>query len=290
MAQPQVAGFSIVRNATILDFPLEASVGSVLPGVDEFVLAVGRSDDDTLARAHAMAAVHPAMRIIETEWDFSRGSLVLSEQTDIAMQACKAPWGIYIQADEVLADGGALTLRQRIAEVESDEGVEGLIVDYLHFYGSFDTIGTSRRWYRREVRAVRLDRGIHSHGDAQGFRVGIGNRRVRCRKSGVRIFHYSSARPAWVLRAKREHDRAIYATEQRKNPDRPLLPWSPGLRRFRDEHPALVRGWIEERRGAGSYVEPASFHRGDLKVWISMGIEKLTGWRPFEFRNYTLRL
>jgi hypothetical protein len=107
MPELPVAGFSIVRNATILDFPLEASVASVLPGVDEFVLAVGRSDDDTLARARAMAEGEPRLRLLETEWDLSHGSLVLSEQTDLAMRACRARWGIYIQADEVLADGGA---------------------------------------------------------------------------------------------------------------------------------------------------------------------------------------
>ena len=283
---PAISGFSIIRNATLLDFPLEASIASVLPAVDEFVIAVGRSEDDTLERVRAIT--DPRVRIVETEWDVSLGSAVLSTETNRAMAACCHPWGIYIQADEVLEDGAAEALRKRIHEAHNHPRVEGLVVDYLHFYGSFDVVGVSRRWYRREVRAVRLDRDIHSYGDAQGFRVGPASRRVRCRKSGVRMLHYSSARPTWALRAKRDQDRVIYATERRKDPSRPLLPWFPGLRHFRGPHPVAVADWIAAREGEGSYVEPPHFHPEHLRIWLSMGIERLTGWRPFEFRNYTL--
>ena len=283
-----VSGFSIVRNATTLDFPFEASIRSVLPGVDEFVLAVGLSDDDTLSRAGALAAAHPKVRLIETAWNFDLGSAVLSDQTNRAMQATSGSWGVYVQADEVFEDGGALRLRERIEEIDRRQEIEGVVVDYLHFYGSFDVVGTSRQWYRREIRAVRLDRSIHSHGDAQGFRVGNDDRRVRCVASGVTVFHYSSARPAWVLHAKREQDRAIYATERRKDPSRPLLAWFPGLRRFRGQHPAVVSDWVRDRAGQGSYVEPREFRRDHLRIWITMAVERITGWRPFEFRNYRL--
>lgn len=282
----KISGFSIIRNATILDFPVEASIASVLSGVDEFVIAVGRSEDDTLERVRAIA--DPRIRIIETEWDLSLNARVLSAETNRAMAACRHPWGIYIQADEVLEDGGAQRLREQIAAVDGLRRVEGLLVDYLHFYGSFDTIGVSRRWYRREVRAVRLDRDVRSHHDAQGFRVGEDARRIRSRKSGVRMHHYGSSRPAWALRAKREQDRQIYATERRKDPARPLLPWSPGLQRFSGSHPAVAADWIAARATDGSYVEPPEFRGSHLRIWMSLAIERLTGWRPFEFRNYTL--
>jgi hypothetical protein len=102
------------------------------------------------------------------------------------------------------------------------------------------------------------------------------------------MFHYGWARPAGVLRVKREQDRAIYATEQRKNPDRPLLPWAPGLRPFLGTHPTPVLDWVLARQSVGTQVEPATFQRDHLKLWLSLAIERLTGWRPFEFRNYTL--
>ncbi|MBP9899390.1 MAG: hypothetical protein KBF28_13505, partial [Gemmatimonadales bacterium] len=60
----RIAGFTIVRNATLLDFPLEASIRSLLPVVDEFVVNVGTSDDDTLDRVRAIDSAK--IRIIET--------------------------------------------------------------------------------------------------------------------------------------------------------------------------------------------------------------------------------
>ncbi len=168
MAQPSLAGFTIVRNATILDFPLEPSLRSLLPVVDELVVNVGASDDDTRRRVEAIA--DPRIRIIDSVWDRSLGPAMLARETDRALAACRGDWSIYIQADEVLAPGSAVRLRDTIARCHADRRVEGVVVDYLHFYGGFDTVAQSRKWYRREVRAVRLGVGAHSYRDAQGFR------------------------------------------------------------------------------------------------------------------------
>ena len=284
----RVAGFSIVRDATRLDIPYEAAVASVLPVVDEFVLVVGLSSDDTLARARAIA--DPRLRIVESEWDFSLGSAVLAVETDRAMRGCHAEWGIYIQADEVLADGAAATLRQAIDRYDVNAHLEGLLVDYRHFYGGFDTVALDRGWYRREVRAIRLDPalGIHSFRDAQGFRVGPADRRIRAARTGAVMHHYGWARPAWALRSKRELDRTIYDTERGKDPVRPLLPWFPGLRRFVDRHPAVVAEWIAARRSSEQLVEAPRWGTKDVTARVTFALERVSGWRPFEFRNYTL--
>jgi hypothetical protein len=284
----RVAGFSIVRDATRLDFPFEAAIMSVLPAVDEFVLVVGHSSDDTLARAQAIA--DPRIRIIESEWDFSLGSAVLAVETDRAMRACRGDWGIYIQADEVLSDGGAVRLREAIAQRDADARVNGMLVDYLHFYGGFDTVALDRHWYRREVRAVRLDAtlGIHSFRDAQGFRVGPQELRIAAAESGVLMHHYGWARPAWALRSKREQDRTIYDTERAKDPGRPLLPWFPGLRPFAGQHPEPVRSWIALRHSTERMVETPRWGRRDIIARATFALEGATGWRPFEYRNYTV--
>ena len=284
----RVAGFSIVRDATRLDFPFEAAVASVLPVVDEFVLVVGHSSDDTLARAQAMA--DPRLRLVESEWDFSLGSAVLAVETDRAMHSCHAEWGIYIQADEVLANGAAAALRQAIDRHDTHSEVEGLLVDYRHFYGGFDTVALDRGWYRHEVRAIRLNPalGIHSFRDAQGFRVGPEDRRIRAARSGAVMHHYGWARPAWALRSKRAQDRIIYDTERQKDPERPLLPWFPGLRPFVDEHPAPVAEWIATRRNREQLVEAPRWNRKEAVARVTFALERASGWRPFEFRNYML--
>lgn len=283
----RVAGFSIVRDATRLDFPFEAAVASVLPAVDEFVLVVGHSSDDTLVRARAMA--DRRVRIVESEWDFSLGSAVLAVETDRAMRACQAEWGIYIQADEVLADDGAAALRAAIDRHDRDAAVEGLLVNYLHFYGGFDTVALDRHWYRREVRAVRLDPtlGIHSFRDAQGFRVGPSDRRIRAAATNAVMHHYGWARPSWALRSKRDQDRTIYDTERAKDPARPLLPWFPGLRPFTGRHPTPVEQWIAARRSGEQLVQAPRTGGKEMLAHAAFWFERLTGWRPFEFRNYT---
>lgn len=285
---PPVSGFTIVKNATLLDFPLEASIGSLLPGVDELVVNVGASDDDTLDRVRAID--DPRIRVIESEWDPSAGPAMLAAETARAMAACCHPWGLYIQADEVLADGGAARLRSLVTRHDPNLLVEGIAVQYMHFYGGFDTLAINRRWYRREVRAVRLDPAlaIHSYRDAQGFRVGERDRRIRAAASDVVMHHYGWARPAWALAAKRTADNAIYHWRGKMDQDRPLLPWFPGIRRFAGVHPAAIRSWIDARRSEEQLITPARFEREHLRLRLSNAVERLTGWRPFEYRNYTL--
>ena len=205
----RVSGFTIVRNAITLDFPVVASIRSLLPVCDEVVVNVGRSDDETLELVRSID--DPKVRILETEWDMTIRNRVLGDETLRAMRACRHPWGIYIQADEVLHERGADELAAAIVRHDADRQVEGLLVRYLHFYGDMDTIAVNRRWYRREVRAVRLDPAldIRPYQGAQGFRVGPELRKIRARVTGAEMFHYGWARPTQALQAKRETNRVI---------------------------------------------------------------------------------
>jgi glycosyltransferase involved in cell wall biosynthesis len=283
----QVSGFTIVRNAQILDFPLVESIRSILPVCDEVVVNVGRSDDDTLGVVRSLQ--DPKIRIMETEWDFSRKNFVFGEETMRVMRACRYPWGIYIQADEVLHEDGAVELRQAIEQHDGDQRVEGLLVRYLHFYGGLDTIATHRRWYRREIRAVRLGPrvDVRPYQGAQGFRVGSELRRIRARLTGAQMFHYGWGRPARALQAKRAVTRGFFAHKQPEGA--PLLPWIPGLRPFQGQHPAVARDWVEARRhDPERRIGPRFFHPQHIRLYLSDVIERLTGHRVFEFRNYTL--
>ena len=284
----KVSGFTIVRNAIKLEFPVEASIRSILPVCDEVVVNVGRSDDETLDLVRSIA--DPKIRILETEWDMTRRNTVLGFETLRAMRACTNLWGVYIQADEVLHERGAAELAEAIQRHDGDSRVEGLLVRYLHFYGGFDTIATHRRWYRREVRAVRLDPAldIRPYQGAQGFRVGSEHRKIQARLTGAEMFHYGWARPARALREKRELGKTMYPW--RDADDRhPLLAWVPGIRPFRGTHPAVAGAWIAGRRtDPERVIAPRRFRWRFLRYYISGAIERLTGIRPFEFRNYKI--
>ena len=284
----RVSGFTIVRNAIKLDFPVEASIRSILPLCDEVVVNVGRSEDDTLALVRSIE--DPKIRILETEWDMTRRNTVLGLETHRAMQACVHSWGVYIQADEVLHEGGVDELRATIQAVDDDARIEGLLVRYVHFYGGFDTVATHRRWYRREVRVVRLARelDIRPYQGAQGFRVGPEHRKIRARLTAAQMFHYGWARPAQALREKRDLGRTMYPW---RNADAslPLLAWMPGLEPFRGAHPLVARPWIEARQADPERViAPRKFRWRFVRYYISTLIERLTGVRVFEFRNYEI--
>ncbi len=281
-----ISGFTLVRNATLLDFPLEASIASVLPAVDEFVVNVGHSSDDTLERVRAIG--DPKIRVIESTWDPALGTAMLAVETQRAMAACRFAWGIYIQADEVFANGGAALVRERIEQRDADRGVEGILVNYLHFYGGFGQVARNRTWYRREVRGVRLDSDVHSYRDAQGFRVGAEDRRIRAVTSAATMHHYGWARPTWALAAKRSEDRALDPERRQALDGRPLLPWFPGISPFRGEHPGAAREWIAARASPNDLVAASRFEWQHARLHALGWVERLTGWRPFEFRNYVV--
>jgi len=284
-----ISGFTIIKNAIRHDFPIEASIRSILPVCDEVVVNVGPSDDGTLDLIKSIQ--DPKLRIIEGVWDVKRLNWMLSDETLRAMRACTNPWGIYIQGDEVLHERGAAELRDAIQRVDADPQVEALLVKYLHFYGDFSTIASNRRWYRREIRAIRLDPAldIRPYKGAQGFRVGPDNRKTRARLTTAEMFHYGWARPAAALRAKIVTNRTIYPWSAEREAKRPLLPWIPGLRPFTGTHPAAAREYIAARMtDPERVVEPRHFEWKHLRFYASDVIERLTGARLFEYRNYRL--
>src|SRR5438445_405567 len=177
----------------------------------------------------------------------SKGDDTLALETQRAMDACRGSWGIYIQADEVLHETGARVLKEKVAEWDRDERVEGLLVNYLHFDGGFDRVATNRRWYRREVRCIRLGKNILPFEGAQGFRVGPGLRKVRARPTDAQMFHYGWARPARDMNEKFQITQNMYpwaAERLERKRQRDTLEWIPLLRPFTGSHPAAAREWI----------------------------------------------
>lgn len=282
-----VSGFTIVRNAIELDFPVVESIRSILPWCDEVIVNVGRSTDDTLGLVRSIA--DPKIKIIETEWDFARGESVLREQTAIAMRSCRHSWGLYIQADEVLHELGGAAFHAALRAIDVDPQVEGIAFRYRHIFGHPSIEAVNRRWYRREVRAVRLapERGIHPFRDAQGFRVGPTDRPIRARLIDAEMFHYGYVRSAAALRGRGGVDRTLYPDRASHEGDRAYLWWFPGLRPFRGTHPAPAVDWLASRADDPErQISPPTFKFEHLRFYASDLIERVTGWRPFEFRNY----
>lgn len=285
-----LSGFTLVRNAVKLDFPIVPAIRSVLEVCDEVVVNVGASEDGT--RDLVASVRDPRVRILDSVWDFTKKNEMISQETLKAMQACRGEWGIYIQADEVLEESGARLLRDTARECDGDTRVEGLLVDYLHFYGGFDVVATNRRWYRREVRCIRLGKDIRPYQGAQGFRVGPGYRRIRARPTAARMFHYGWARPARAIREKLEISKTIYPWSRERSAReqaRGYLEWLPLLKPFTGAHPRAAEQWVRERLiDPDRRIGPRHFRLEHLRFYASDWIERLTGARVFEFRNYVV--
>lgn len=281
----RVVGFSLVSNAVQLDFPVLESLRSILPLCDELVVNVGPSADGTHELVRSLD--DPRLRLIEGEWDAALGGRMLAVETQRALDTCRGDWAIYIQADEVLHESSVDPLRAALADTRADPRIEGLLVDFIHFYGSVDWVAGGRAWYHREVRVVRPGGSVASHAEAQGFRR-KGGTRIRARRSGATYHHFGWSRPMAVLAAKREADNALYyGGEARRAPVGDRLPWEVGLTRFRGTHPRVMREWITARRASMSTgFAPSRWTRRRVALLAALGLERLTGWRPFEYRNY----
>ncbi len=283
-----LSGFTIVRNAVKLDFPIIPAIRSVLEVCDEVVVNVGKSEDDT--RDLVASLRDPRVRILDSVWDFSKKNEMLSHETLKAMAACRGQWGIYIQADEVLHEDGARILKDTTTACDADDRVEGLLVQYLHFYGGFDLVATNRRWYRREVRCIRLNRDIRPYQGAQGFRVGATNRRIRARSTDAVMFHYGWARPARAIKEKLEISKTIYPWSRERSAQeqaRGYLEWLPLLKPFTGSHPRAALEWVRERMiDPERKIGPRQFKPEHVRFYLSDWIERVTGVRLFEFRNY----
>src|SRR5713101_7249526 len=116
----RICGFTIVRNAARLGYPFEESIRSLLPLVDELVVAVGRSehgDDDTWERVDAIRASDPRVKPFPTDWPAPQGGGdVLSQQTNLALDRCRGDWAVYLQADEVLHEDDLDVVRASMQE------------------------------------------------------------------------------------------------------------------------------------------------------------------------------
>ncbi|NBX93004.1 MAG: glycosyltransferase [Proteobacteria bacterium] len=284
------SGFTIVRNAELLDFPFRESVLSVLPLCDEFVINCGDSDDRTLEICQTLQKEYPdTVKIIRRVWtrENQSGGYQLKAQTDSALHACQGKWLIYIQADEVVHEADLSLIRKAMSQADSLEEVDGIVFDYLHFYGNFSYISRGRNWYRREVRAFKKGRGIESYRDAQGFRK-QGNR-LKAMKSGARVFHYGHVRTQKSLQAKAEQMSQWWGEDAKRTIQSYQIVKTFGLAPFKGSHPQLMTERVKKNP---EYVNPQLckrlWNRRELKNALTVLWEKLVPYRIGEYRNYDL--
>jgi hypothetical protein len=284
----KVSGFTVIRNGILMGYPVLQSIRSLLPLVDEFVIGIGQSDDQT--KEIILGLNDPKIRVFDSFWDTkkTKGGLILSEKTNEALDRCRNDWCFYIQADEVVHEADLPLIRKALETYQDDKRVQGLLFKYIHFYGSYQTIATSRQWYRNEVRVVRKSTGIRSFNDAQGFRID-GEKPVVA-SSGGRIFHYGWVKPPQMMGQKSKLLNRWWHGNKRDNEfedfkyDRQY-----GLRRFEETHPAVMRELIESQDWKfDSERSLSDWTLKDVNLLASDVFEKVFKHRIGEYRPYQL--
>ena len=286
----KVSGFTFIRNAIKYDYPVVEAITSILNLCDEFIVAVGNSEDGTRKLIEDIQS--PKLKIIDTVWDDSLrdGGKVLADETNKAFAAISpdSDWCFYIQADECVHEKYHAALMETMHEFKDDKRVDGLLFNYAHFYGSYDYVGDSRRWYAKEIRIVRNDKNIVSHKDAQGFRKKNGEK-LNVKQIPASIYHYGWVKPPQAQQAKQLTFNRLWHDEEwmKKNiPQVNEFDYSKidSLAKFAGTHPAVLQKRINEKNWTFTF-DPTK-KKTSLKIKLLAFIENTTGWRVGEYRNY----
>ena len=131
-----ISAFTFIKNGQILGYPFIESIQSILPIVDEFVINIGDSDDNTLSQIQSIN--NEKIRIIQSKWcdKMEDRGFVYGQQKMIAQFNCIGDWLFYIEGDEVYHENDLSKIKDAMELNLNDDSVEALVFDFYHFYGN----------------------------------------------------------------------------------------------------------------------------------------------------------
>jgi hypothetical protein len=310
----KISGFTIVRNATKLYYPIKPAIESILPMVDEFVIGLGDCDEDDRTAEEISSIKSDKIRIIRSVWETAKypNGMEYARQTDIAKEACTGDWLFYIQSDEVVHEQYLPIIKEACQHYLHDSRVEGFLFKYRHFWGDYDHYIVSHAWYPREIRIIRNDKDIHSWRDAQSFRripdfdgksfyKKKGTEKLKVIPIDAYINHYGFVRPPILMQAKNKNHNTNYrgkaSTDERFRGKGDLFDYGDlsKLRVFTERHPAAIRtfmnkfNWKNDLRYSGGKATPVPKHEKISNKILTLIEQKFLGGRQlFGFNNFIL--
>ena len=288
----KVSGFTFLRNGQRLGYPFVASIRSILPLVDEFVIALGPCDDDTEKMVREIG--DPKIRIIPTQWnekmrgDYSVGGFVYGQQKSIALFNCTGDWAFYLEADEVVHESDLSKIRSAMEKHLDDPRVEALAFDYLHFYGNKNTIAWSPGWYRSEVRIIRNTIPAWSS-EALFFNVVASHKKSRYPRAahtGATIYHYGWVRSEAQMSLKSASVQKYWDDTPPAKTDYSKID-AAVLKLFPGTHPQAVQDWLPGADGIFQADPDHKLTAREKKHRWMLRLEKMSGLR-FSKKHYRL--
>jgi hypothetical protein len=289
----KISGFTYVRNGFKFDYPIVQSLNSLLPIVDELIVVIGDSDDGT--HEAIINLNNPKIKIIDTVWDedMRNNGTIFSQQSDIGLKNCSGNWAFHLQIDEVIHENSILKITETINRAESDKNIDGLLFPFLHFWGDYNHIRNTRRTHRYEIRAFKNTGKVFSYNDSQGFRKynnkGL-EEKLNVIKINTPVFHYSYTRHPKLMKQKANYFHRFWHDNKwlEKNTDKSDFDFNEvdQLEVFLKDHPVYMTDVIKNKNWDFTYDPSKSNMK--LKDKLLTKIEKVTGIRLFEYRNYKL--
>ncbi len=288
----KITGVAIIKNAIINDYPILEAIQSILPMVNEMIVSIGDSEDKTEELIKSIDS--SKIRIVHSVWDKNirtEGS-VLAVETNKALAnvSVDTDWIFYIQGDEVIHEKYHHSILQAAEKHLKNKKVEGLLFNYLHFYGTYDYVGDSRKWYNVETRIIRNNCGISSYRDAQGFRKS--NKKINVAKIDAFVYHYGWVKSPERMKIKQKkvvefwNDNDDLVANFRNSADYYDFSEFDSLKLFKGTHPEVMKKRIAEKNWHIDF--DINKKQMKLKYRILYLIEKLTGKRLFVFKNHTI--
>jgi hypothetical protein len=217
--------------------------------------------------------------------------VVLADETNKAFQLIDASfdWAFYIQGDEVVHEKYHPAIRAACEKYKDDLPVQGLLFKYKHFYGTYDYVGDSRKWYAHEIRIIRNNKAISAYRDAQGFR--IGHQKLPVAAIDASIYHYGWVKSPEQMRKKQKESAAFWNDDAQmekiiQSPDFYDFSEFDSLEHFTGTHPSVMLDRITQKNWVVDL--DVSKKKFSLKKFVLYYFEKWTGIRPFDFRNYKI--
>jgi len=275
----KVSAFTFIKNGQILGYPFIESIKSILKIVDEFVINVGESEDETFELVQAIDS--KKIRIINSKWNDSLHTkgYVYGQQKMISQFNCTGDWAFYIEADEVYHEDDLNKIHNCMKENLDNPNVEALVFDFYHFYGNANSYLDSPGWYRSEARIIK--NSIRTYAPDGLFWLVLDNnkkgRYPKAKHTGAHCYHYGWVRTEQQMNLKSQRVQKYWGKKPSKV-DYSQIDQSI-IKEFLGEHPAVIKGWLPHENGVykadSNYVlsKKQKKHRIMIKAENFLGLD-----------------
>lgn len=163
----KITGFMPIKNGISGGYPFLEAIISVLPVVDEFLIADGESDDGTWQALTRLANVFRKVKLYKVPWKKSEAWLWLDETIEYLISLATGDWVFEVQGDEVWHEKDVKNLRSVIedANQKSYNSIRSMCIESL-----WDALNLAYDY--RNVRILKKVPGLMSYWGGDDFQIG----------------------------------------------------------------------------------------------------------------------